>query len=82
MSKIVCLQYPCGKLIELKMPIMISIKNEKPLYILPGANDFMMYAKQKFEFNGLKVVEIEIETKTTTIVRDFISIHDKKYAIE
>ena len=75
------LQYPCGKLLELKMPIIIDT-NGKLISILPDDDNYFNYAKEKFQINNLKVVEKEMIEKKITEQEVFISLIKKRRSIE
>lgn len=53
------LKYPCGKLFEIRVPIMYNDGYGKLVSILPGNDNYFDYAKEKFEINNLKVIKQE-----------------------
>lgn len=76
MDKKVCIKYPCGKLFELRIPIVIT-EDKKTIHILPGSEKYFEYAKQKFQINDLKVIEIEVPKQLSREKSDFISLLKK-----
>lgn len=77
------LQYPCGKRFELKFPILILDDNNVTTHILPGSEEYVKQAKQKFQMGNLKVIVEEVYEKIPLNVKeDFISLSHKIHSIE
>jgi hypothetical protein len=75
------LQYPCGKMFELRIPIIISI-DEKYISILPDDDNYFTHAKYKFQINNLKVIEVEASDQKNGEQVLFISLAKKIHSIE
>ena len=82
MSRKTFLIYPCGKKFEIRIPIVSTDTDGKQSSVLPGAENYFIHAKKKFEINNLKVVEEEIPDKTPAQPTPFISLTKKIRCVE
>lgn len=81
MSQKTFLIYPCGKKIEIRIPITANDESGKLYSILPGDNNYFKHAKIKFEINNLKVIEEDVPDLPIKITT-FISLTRKVRSVE
>ena len=67
------LKYACGKLFELKIPIVADINGENTL-ITPEDSRYFELAKKKFQVGDIEVVEKDIPSEEKSINCSFISL--------
>lgn len=73
----VFLIYPCGKKIELKVPISIVLNGEIKT-VLPTSPSFFLEAKKRYQHGNIKVEEIDIEEQIPSYgISKFVSLARK-----
>jgi hypothetical protein len=76
------LRYPCGKELELRVPITTIDDAGNNKIILPNDVDYFIHAKKKFQINDLKIVEKDIVYSAQKEAIDFVSLGKKVRSIE
>lgn len=76
------IQYPCGKLFELRAPIYIVDANGKMTSVSPRDNNFLIEAKKKFENGKLKVIAKDVSEQNPKQDNGFVSLAPKKKPVD